>query len=221
MRNFAPKRNHIALLCILTSIVVNLIMPVGQAQQRESVELKSATVLPQPRDISSFKLMDAKNKTFTNKNFTGHWTMLFFGFTHCRVVCPKALATLNEVYTKLQQNKQQSLPQVVFVSIDPERDSLTRVGQFVTAFNPDFQGVTGNRAQVDKMMQEFGAVAVRINKPYAEGGVAAKDNYQIEHSSSILLVDPNGKFYAVFAAPHNATNIAQDMKSIMNHASVS
>lgn len=214
-------RNRITLTAILAFIVFNLGMLVVQAQQKQPAQLLSATVLSQPRELSSFKLMDSKNKPFTNQNLLGHWTMLYFGFTRCPQICPNNMAMLNKMYTKLQENKQQPLPHVVFVSIDPDRDSLTRIGQFVAAFNPNFEGVTGSTAQVDKMMQELGVVSMKVQKQDPTGKVAAKDNYDIDHSGAILLIDPAGKFYAVFTTPHDAANIAQDFQTINNSPVVS
>lgn len=214
-------RSRVTLIAILAFIVFNLGMFVVQAQQRQPAQLLSATVLSQPRDLSAFKLMDSKNKPFTNQNLQGHWTMLYFGFTRCPQICPHNMSMLNQMYTRLQQSKQQPLPQVVFVSIDPDRDSLTRIGQFVAAFNPNFQGVTGSTAQVDKLMQELGVVSMKVNKQDPTGKIPAKDNYDIEHSGAVLLIDPAGKFYAVFTTPHDAASIAQDFQTINTRPVVS
>ncbi len=213
-------RSRITLIAVLAFIVFNLSMFVVQAQQRQPAQLLSATVLSQPRTVSPFDLKDTKNQPFTNKNLTDHWTLLFFGFTRCAQVCPNTLTLLNNVYTRLQQNKQ-PLPQVVFVSIDPDRDTLTRIGQFVAAFNPNFQGVTGSTTQVDKLMEEVGVMSMKVNKPDVKGKAAAKDDYEIEHSGTILLFDPAGKLYAVFTTPHDAASIAQDLQTISTRPIVS
>ncbi len=211
-------RKRITFITVLVFAVFNFCTFAVAAEQKESAHLISGTVLPEPRDLSAFNLVDANNKPFTNKNLTGHWTLVYFGYTHCPVVCPKAMATLNQVYTQLQQNKQ-PLPEVVFVSLDPQRDTPARIGQFATSFNPEFQGLTGSTTEVDKVMQEFGALAIKIKQP-GSAGKDSKDNYKIEHSSNITLINPAGKFYAVFTAPHDAASIAQDLKSIINNPSI-
>ncbi|MBL4647786.1 MAG: SCO family protein, partial [Gammaproteobacteria bacterium] len=102
----------------------------------------NATVLTHPRLLRPFHLVDEHNGAFTNKSLKGHWSILYFGYTHCPDICPTTLALLNQVILKIKQAKQ-PVPQVVFVSVDPQRDKPKALGTYVHYFNPEFVGVTG------------------------------------------------------------------------------
>ncbi len=168
-----------------------------------------ATVFTTPRAIIPFKLTDNQGNTFTNKNLQGHWTFLFFGFTHCPMICPTTMALLNKVYTKLKTLNKASNVNVVLVSIDPQRDTVQRLNQYVHTFNKHFIGLTGSKAEIDKLSQQLGIVAMRI-----PGKTKAQNDYDINHSGAILLVAPSGKLIALFSMPHKADNIVADFLKI-------
>lgn len=174
----------------------------------EPLTLMTGTLLPQPLPIQSFHLTDINNKSFTNNNFKNQWSMVFFGFTNCPQLCPTTLSVLNQAYKKLQQD-QVVLPQVVFVSVDPERDSATKIKDYLASFNPAFIGVSGNEENIRILMQQFNIAYAKI----LQGDSA--QSYRIDHSGTILLVDPAGKLQAIFSTPHNANNIASDYEKIV------
>jgi protein SCO1/2 len=165
----------------------------------------SATVLTPPKVIKPFDLKDSNGGSFTNQNLKGHWTFLFFGFTRCGYVCPTSMATLKQAYEKLEKHTAVPKPQVVFVSIDPERDDLQRIHRYVTSFNPNFKGATGNKPALSELTNQLGILYMKIVR---KGN--SSDNYDIDHSGTILLVNPEGELRAVFSMPHSADNIAKD-----------
>ena len=180
--------------------------------QTAVAQLLSGTVFPTPRQINPFQLTGDNKKPFTNANLQNHWTFVFFGFTHCPALCPTTLSTLNQVYKNLQTDHPQQLPQVLFISVDPEQDKPKVIREYLSGFNPAFVGATGSAASIDTLTQEF-------NVMYAKVFPDGDKNYTIDHSGTIILIDPNGQVYAVFSTPHNANNIAKDYMDIVDHYS--
>jgi protein SCO1/2 len=104
-------------------------------KEPRELPLKNGTALPSPREIIAFELKSAPDGTpFTNTQLKGHWSMLFFGFTHCAMLCPTTLSNLNQFYGNLLAENISQMPKIYFISIDPERDSLQRIATYVTSF---------------------------------------------------------------------------------------
>jgi len=168
---------------------------------------QKAIVFNTPRHISEFKLIGDNQKPFTNKNLKGHWSFVFFGFTQCPQLCPTTLSVLNKTYKALQKARVKSMPQVVFISIDPERDNPKVIKNYLISFNKNFVGATGTKKQLAKLTREFSVVYMQIARRNGQQG-----KYDIEHSGAILLTDPQGKLYSIFTMPHNPATIASDFK---------
>lgn len=159
----------------------------------------NGTLFPVARDIKSFELQSGENK-FTQKNFYGHWTLLFFGLTHCSSICPTTLDMLNRAYLSLHK----TIPnlQVVLVSLDPERDNTETLSQYTRSFHPDFIGVTGGIKDLRKLQSQLGIYSARDAN-------ATTSNYQIEHTSSIMLINPQGKWAGLFRFGMNPNQFTQ------------
>lgn len=166
-------------------------------------------VLPQPRVIADFALVDDKGQSFSLENLRGQWSLLFFGFTYCPDVCPSALYDLNLVKAQLAERVSADVPevQVVFVSVDPERDTPEKLSEYLGFFNPEFIGVTGSKEQLKPFAMQLGiAYQVEEHEPGAE-------RYNVYHTASFLLINPEGKLFGVFPAPHDAEKITGDLIS--------
>ena len=166
------------------------------------VPLVSGTWLPQPRPLPDFRLGDLDGRAFGRARLQGHPTLLFFGFTSCPDICPTTLATLAEV------QKSAPLPgsQVVFVTIDPERDSAANLRVYLDAFSHEFIGLTGSAQAEQPLLHSLGAVAVR--QPLPDGG------YTMDHSATLYVLDTRGRLAAVFTPPFNATRLTTDLRRI-------
>jgi len=145
----------------------------------------------------------------------GHWNFVFFGYTNCPDICPMTLNVLNQAWQKLAAEHDKagkSLTddlQVVFISVDPSRDDLAKMQQYVNYFNPAFLGVTGNDKQLALISKYFGIVYEKVaNKE------DSADNYLVNHGSAIIIINPKGEYQGVFSAPHEAHNIATDFAKI-------
>jgi protein SCO1 len=166
-------------------------------------------LLPTPREIAPFKLLDHHGNEFSNANLEGHWSLLFFGFTSCPDVCPVTLAAIAQAEKKLADGGQQDLLKdlrVYFVSVDPERDDLEAIARYVAAFSPNFVGVTGSRESLGEFAQQLNAAFMKV--PDGKGG------YVIDHTGNIVIVNPQGHYVGFMKLPHQADQIALAYRSI-------
>jgi protein SCO1/2 len=166
-------------------------------------------VLPEPREIPPFELVDHEGRAFGPARLQGSWSLLFFGFTHCPDICPGALYDLHLLDEMLVDAHGRGAHQVLFVSVDPERDTPERLKDYVRYFDPDFAAVTGEHEQLEPLTRKLG-IAYRI-----EEHEAGADAYNVDHSASILLMDPQGRLHGVFPAPHDVAAMAQSMQPLL------
>lgn len=164
------------------------------------------TFLQNPRTVNEFSLTGTDSKPFDNSSLKGHWTLVFFGFTNCGYVCPTTMAELGKMYRILQKNQVKELPKVVMISIDPERDNIDKLSQYVTSFQPAFYGARGEEKPIKSMTREMGiAYAKVINKESTD-----PKNYDMQHSGAVMLFNPKGELNAFFTTPHKADLLAKD-----------
>jgi protein SCO1 len=168
---------------------------------RPAPTLASGTWFPQARPWAEFSLTDGNGAAFTRANLLGHPSLVFFGFTHCPDVCPTTLLKL------AQARKAAALPdlRVLFVSIDPERDTPQVVGRYVHAFDPEFQGLTGDPRAVATLARGAGVAVNRVELP---GG-----DYTMDHSAVVFLLDARAQEVAIFTPPFDVRLMAQDLKA--------
>ncbi len=177
-------------------------------------QLQQGTLLPSAKPIAGFNLINDKGEPFRLDSLQGHWTFAFFGYSHCPDVCPTTLGMLGQVMRRLQASDSiDSMPQGVFVSVDPQRDTPEMLARYVSYFYPDFVGVTGEPAEILALSRQLGILYVRN-----EG--TSKDDYLIDHSAAIILFDPDGKFHALFNVPHDPDKIASDFLLIRDYYEV-
>jgi protein SCO1/2 len=166
------------------------------------VTLQSGTWLPRPRTLAEFHLQDTSGRDFGVANLRGHPTLLFFGFTHCPDVCPTTLATLAQV----QRQPPLAGAQVVFVSVDPERDTAAALESYLAAFSSGFIGLRGDRAALAPLLRTLNAIAVR--DPLPGGG------YTMDHSATLYLLDKHARLVAVFSPPFATDALVADLRRV-------
>ena len=174
-------------------------------------ELASLKVLPEPRVLADFDLVDQAGQPFSLERLRGKWSLLFFGFTYCPDICPGTLYDLEQVHTALSDSPGvREAHQVVFVSVDPERDTPRRLAEYVTYFDPDFKGVTGAPEQLAPLAMQIG-VAYRI-EPHEAGD----SSYAVDHSASVFLTDPDGRLHGIFPSPHDPELMIRDLLTVLD-----
>jgi len=195
------------IICLLTIGFAIWLHSTRHQEQQKTITLQQGTAFPKAIAIQAFRLVDGDNKQFTNKDLTGRWSLLFFGFTHCHKICPTTLSELNKTYQILQKTDASNLPQVVFISIDPERDSPKVIRQYVMSFNKHFIGTTGSKSALDRLTKNLGIM-------YAAAKKSNEKDYQVNHSSTILVINPKGQWAGILTPPFNAKVMATDFMAI-------
>lgn len=164
---------------------------------------QAALLYPTPRQIPAFELRRTDGTPFTNADLEGRWTLAFFGFTHCPDICPDTLARMEEVREQLARRGAADAVTMVFVSIDPERDTGETIQRYVEFFDPAIVGVTGEPEKLDVLTHALGIVHRKV--PLDGGG------YTIDHSSQLVLIDPAGRQAGIFRPPFDAAKLAADL----------
>ncbi|MES9990396.1 MAG: SCO family protein [Candidatus Thiodiazotropha sp.] len=181
---------------------------VSQPPAVEPPKTQQALLMPEFRPLKPFSLTSHKGVTFDNQSLQGQWTFMSFGYTYCPDICPTTLTLFSEMHQRIQAQKSDKPYQVTFVSVDPERDTLDRLAEYVTYFDPSFLGVTGTEAALEELTKPLGILYRRVETEDSAMG------YVMDHSASIVLVDPQGRFHAYFSPPHDAEMMANDFIAI-------
>ena len=189
---------------------VRLTMRDPQAHAHGPVE----KLLFQPVEAYNFELTDHNGRPANLKQFRGKTVFFAFGFTHCPSICPATLSHFAAIKEALPADVRDKV-QFLFVSLDPQRDSPERLKEWVTFFDPEFIGLTGDTTKLR-------GIAYKYKATYTMGKAAADDplNYQVDHSADAYLIDPAGKW--VMAYPFEelpkAESIAADITKVVRGA---
>jgi protein SCO1/2 len=166
----------------------------------------AAFVLPNPEPLPAFALLDQHGSAIDASAFKGQWDLVFFGFTHCPDICPATLQVLATARRELETGKLTPNFRIVLVSVDPERDTPQIMGQYVDYFGDGNLGITGPLEEIRKLTKELGI--------YFEKQPSDDDNYVVDHSAAVLVIDPAGRFSALFGGPHSVDNYVHDLPII-------
>jgi len=170
---------------------------------RQSLPLPdNVAVLSPAKSLSPFQLQSHHGAVVSHEDFKGAWQFVFFGYIDCPDVCPTTLQTLGDLMASL---KRQDLvaPKVWFVSIDPARTSMKRLSDYLTHFNADFVGLSGSEEALKKLTDQWGVYYV-----YDHGHV------QINHASTLFVVNPEGALHALVHLPYNAESLVDTVKAL-------
>jgi protein SCO1/2 len=188
------KLTVVGLLVLITVIIAGFVYRISLPRVMTESEMKinGLYLLETPRDIGEFELVDHHGAPFNRVRFKGNWSLVFFGFTYCPDVCPTTMTFLNEFTASLEDTEAQDT-QVVMVSVDPARDSVQQLASYVPFFNPEFIGVTGEFLDIHRF-------ATALNTPFRKV-MGEGEDYQVDHSSNIVLINPRGDYHGFFKAP--------------------
>jgi protein SCO1/2 len=177
-------------------------------KSRHVVEYDYATVLQPPAKLVPFALLDQASNSFTAVDFKDHWNLVFFGFTHCPDVCPTTLAQLAIASKRLQQANGKDLNlRIVLVSVDPERDTPEVIAPYVAHFGDNVIGLTGSLEETAKLATSLGAFYQKV--------ALGEDQYSMDHSAAVVVVNPRGEFQALFNAPLQLDALVTDMQNLI------
>jgi len=169
-----------------------------------------STLRPEAMPLEAFSLTDQQHRPFTLDRLSGKWSFLFFGYTACPDVCPTTLTEMANIADILAGEEWGDDAQFIFVSVDPERDDLDHLREYMAYFNPAFIGLTGSQAQLETLTKQLNILAIRND-------ASSAGDYQINHTSSILLIDPKGRWFASFSPPVDAKRITRQFKLLIDY----
>ena len=152
-----------------------------------------------------FTLIDGKGHAVTDKDFHGRWALIYFGYTHCPDACPTTLSAIGGALDKLPPAKRKDFS-VLFITVDPARDTPSAVGQYAKAFGPEFVGLTGSAPALATVEQEFRVYAQRHE---LKGG-----DYAMDHSSIIYVMAPDGHFAGLLDDSLSPADMAQRLQQV-------
>ncbi|MBL8299106.1 MAG: SCO family protein [Rhodanobacteraceae bacterium] len=166
------------------------------------------TRYPTPRAIATFQLARSDTKPFTQADLQGQWSLVFFGFTNCPDICPNTLGVLKQVRAQLVQSGAGDRIRVYFISVDPQRDQPDTLGRYAAYYDPAFIAATGSDEELTRLTRSLGVMYTR--------GPASGDQYTVDHSASIALVDPQARLVGLFRPPLEAATIGTDLLTLIN-----
>ena len=180
------------------------------ARRRDSAEtiattpaLKSVTEVNDTVAVPDFEARNLAG-TVTRANLMGHWNMVFFGYTQCPDVCPTALSLMAELNRHLAPTER---PQVLFISIDPKRDTPELLAAYMPSFDASFVGAAGTDESLAALVKNLGVMFQR--NPETKPGI-----YTVDHTAAMFLIDPQARLKAVFSPPHELEAMLADYRRL-------
>lgn len=161
----------------------------------------------------SFELQAAGNKTFTEKDLEGKTVLMFFGYASCPDICPTTMAQLSEIVTNLGDDAKDV--RIVFVSVDPHRDTPDMLQEYVNAFNPNAIGLTGNTQDIARFAKRY-RIAYQIEKPKPDDD---PNVYNVTHSQGVYIFDNRGRARLLASDSEDTAAFTADVQKLINETS--
>ncbi len=184
------------------------------AEARKNYSSIQGAILSPARKIAVPALFKDDGEIFTIDDLKGQWHFLFFGYTHCPDICPVTMGVVAQA-KKSATAINHMFPEVIFISVDPERDKVEMLAEYVQYFDKDFIGVTGDKDLIKALTLQLSVVYMKTpsKKIQAEGDTGS---YVVDHSSALLLLNPEAKLVAFFNPPHAPETILKDFQTVVN-----
>lgn len=185
---------------LFAALVALLLVGIAVYQYTLPPTLNGAVIDP-PKPMPNFTL-SSSNGPVNLTDMRGKVAVLFFGYTNCTDVCPATMAKLSEAFTKLGDKS--SDVKVIFISVDYKRDTPQTVSAYAAKFRPDFIGLTGSQAEIDKVTQDYG-IYYKLDTPDVHG------NYNVEHTATLLALDKQGQLIMTWSPDQQPDELASDL----------
>ena len=168
--------------------------------------MRSVTLFPGIRMLAPYKLNASDGSTITPQSIKGHWTLVFLGFTRCPDVCPTTLQSLGHAEKTWAALPPTTRPRVLFVSVDPDRDTPQHVGEYAHYFGKDILAATADEKTLATFARSLGMIYMKVP---TKGG-----DYTIDHSSSVSVLDPDGNMAGLIRPPFDPVAIGADLATL-------
>jgi protein SCO1/2 len=189
---------------LLFAVLIALIITGVAIYEYTKPPVMHGSVIDPPKQMPGFTL-DSISGPAHLSDYRGKVSVIFFGFTNCKDICPATMAKMADVFTKL--GSKTSDVRVVFISVDYKRDTPQTTAAFVNKFRPEFIGLTGSQAQIDQVTQNYG-ITYSFDPPDANG------DYEMEHTASVMVLDRQGRLALVWSPDQQPDEIASDLAVI-------
>ena len=166
------------------------------------------------KEAPPFQLTDHNGNPASLSDYKGKIVLLSWGFTKCPDICPLTLSTLRKVINNLGENGKEV--QVLFITVDPERDTPEKLKSYVPYFHTDFIGLTGSRKEIDQVVEDYGAFYFIHSDAYGRSEHDTWESYQLTHTTNISLIDQKGRMILYY--PYNmwdADGISSDIETML------
>lgn len=186
----------------------------GHVSASQWPQTQAVRLFDPPRELPAFSLRQSDGTQLVPGELKGHWTLVFLGFTHCPDVCPTTLAQLAQAQKQWAGIPESTRPRVLFVSVDPERDTPDRIGEYAHAFHRDTFAATADVPALEQFARSLSMVFAKVP---AEAGTPA-EQYTLDHSAALAVLDPQGRMSGVVQPPFDPKAIAADMAALTRAA---
>ena len=197
----------IACVALVLGLTVNKVLTgKGEGDPAELLDA-GIVMLQKPRSVPALQLVDQDGQPRQLDDLRGKWTLVFFGYTFCPDICPTTLAELRQLHGELPAALREKL-QVVMISVDPKRDTPEQLKQYLGYFDARFIGLTGEPAQIQEAANALGI-------PYIPADTG-KENYTVDHSGNLALLDPSGVQRGFIRSPLRVQKLKAQLERLLS-----
>lgn len=168
--------------------------------------LETGKSYKKPLDIIEFELKNQGDQLYSKNDLKNQWTILFFGYTNCPDVCPTTIFKLGQIKQQISKELPNVNLKILFITLDPERDSTERLREYLGFFDPSITGLTGEITKIVELTSNLSVFFQRINK---------EDGYDFNHTASIFLINPKAQLKASFSPASSIDMLAEDIKKVV------
>ena len=168
--------------------------------------LETGKSYKKPLDIIEFELKNQGDQLYSKNDLKNQWTILFFGYTNCPDVCPTTIFKLGQIKQQISKELPNVNLQILFITLDPERDSTERLREYLGFFNASMIGLTGDISKIVELTSNLSVFFQRINK---------EDGYDFNHTASIFLMNPNAQLKASFSPASSIDMLNEDIQTVI------
>ncbi len=204
------RRMAVAAVALGVALLISLLVTRYFAYHDVQANFYGQALVP-AKEAFDFHLVDQEGKPFQLSQLRGKLVLFSFGFTHCPNVCPTTLSDLAKIYRALPLNEQK-IVQILFVSIDPQRDTPAMLKEYVPYFNDSFIGLTGTQNEITEAAKAYGAFF-----EYVHDSPGNPDSYTVNHSAITYLISPDGKWKLLYNFDQltDSKKMTQDIERIL------
>ena len=208
-QTLSKRRVFLPLLVASYGLILGILF--GEFTRNDLDSFKAEGILwPSPPKLNEFFLIDKDNLPFTLDDLKGRWSIMFFGFANCPDICPSTLMEISKAERKLREIPEfGNSGQLIFISVDPERDTPTVLKTYVSHFSSSLQAASGSQEELQILAKSVGAIFLTVDSD------SNNNSYSIDHSAGIFFVSPDATLFSVLTQPIVDTMILDRMTNVL------